>query len=88
MNRVQLISEVKDEYARLAAADSQHHFSQTTTNVTPEAYYENLLDMVIDEIDRGTFDNFSSGKGVIEAVANDKRKWLSQYSKGDLTKPL
>lgn len=79
MTRNQLISGVKDEYARLAASENQQHFYQTTQSVTPDAYYENLLSMVIGEIERGTFDNFQNGNSIVEAVANDKHKWLSGW---------
>ncbi|WP_026889965.1 hypothetical protein [Lacrimispora aerotolerans] len=78
MNRDKLISQVKDEYARIASSESQQHFDQTTTEVTPEAYYEKLLSKVINEISNGTFDNFKSGEEVVNAVANDKT-WLSSW---------
>lgn len=81
MNREQLIAEVKDEYARLAKAEEQHHFHQTTQDVTPHAYYENLLGMVLGEMSKGTFDNFQSGNSIVEAVANDKQRWLSDWDK-------
>lgn len=79
MNRDKLIAQVKNEYARLADSETQQHFGQTTTGLNAEVYYENLLGMVEKEITRGTFDNFHSGKEVIEAVANDKNKWLSEW---------
>ncbi|MBE5976954.1 MULTISPECIES: hypothetical protein [Lacrimispora] len=78
MNHDKLIAQVKDEYARIASSESQQHFHQTTTEVTPEAYYEKLLSKVINEIDKGTFDNFKSGEEVVTAVANDKT-WLSDW---------
>ena len=78
MNHDKLIAQVKDEYARIASSESQQHFHQTTTEVTPEAYYEKLLGKVINEIDKGTFDNFKSGEEVVTAVANDK-SWLSDW---------
>jgi len=78
MNHDKLIAQVKDEYARIASSESQQHFHQTTTEVTPEAYYEKLLSKVINEIDKGTFDNFKSGEEVVTAVANDKT-WLSNW---------
>lgn len=81
MNREKLIAQVKNEYSRLADASSQQHFTQTTSNITAEDYYGNLLGMVINEISAGTFDNFHSGKEVVEAVAKDKRKWLSQWKR-------
>lgn len=76
MNRSKLISQVKDEYARIASMDSQQHFNQTTTDVTPEAYYEDLLGKVINEINKGTFDHFKSGTEIVTAIANDKT-WIS-----------
>jgi len=78
MNHDKLIAQVKDEYARIASSESQQHFHQTTTEVTPEAYYEKLLSKVINEIDKGTFDNFKSGEEVVTAVANDKT-WLLDW---------
>jgi len=78
MTRDKLIDQVKNEYARIASSESQQHFHQTTTEVTPESYYENLLSKVINEIDKGTFDNFKSGEEVVTAVANDKT-WLSDW---------
>lgn len=80
MNRDKLIAQVKNEYSRLADAESQQHISQTTNGrMTAEGYYGNLLNMVEKEISAGTFDNFHSGLEVVEAVANDKRKWLSEW---------
>jgi hypothetical protein len=79
MNRDKLIAQVKNEYARLAGAESQQHFGQTTTGLNAGVYYENLLNMVEKEITHGTFDGFHSGKEVIQAVANDKNKWLSEW---------
>ena len=60
MDRDELINQVKNQYARIASSESQQHFHQTTTELTPEAYYENLLSKAISEINRGTFDNFKS----------------------------
>ena len=79
MNREDLISEVKVLYAKLASDASQQHFVQSTVDLTPEAYYENILSMVIKEIGAGTFDSFASGQGIVNAVANDKGKWLSDW---------
>lgn len=77
MNREQLIDQVKNEYARIASSETQH-FLQTTTELSPEAYYEKLLNNAIDQINKGTFDDFKSGKEVITAIANDKT-WLSDW---------
>ena len=79
MNRDKLIAQVKDEYSRLASDETQQHFSQTTSYITADDYYGNLLNMVEKEISAGTFDDFHSGLEIVEAVANDKQKWLSQW---------
>jgi len=79
MNRDKLVAQVKNEYSRLADAETQQHFGQTATGLNAETYYGNLLNMVEKEISCGTFDMFHSGKEVIEAVANDKHKWLSEW---------
>lgn len=78
MNRNKLIEQVKDKYASLAHNENQQHFHETTTEITPEAYYEKLLNAVIHEISKGTFDNCESGEAVVEAVAVDKTL-LSQW---------
>lgn len=78
MDRDKLINEIKDEYAQIASSESQQHFTQTTTEMTPEAYYENLLGKAISEISKGTFDDFKSGKEIVNAIANDKT-WLSDW---------
>lgn len=79
MNRDKLIAQVKNAYSRLADEESQQHFSQTTSDITADDYYGNLLNMVEKEISAGTFDNFHSGQEIVEAVANDKHRWLSQW---------
>lgn len=79
MNRETLMQEVKGLYASLSQQETQQHFSQTTTSITPEAYYENILNMVLSEIQAGTFDRFQSGKSIVDAVSKDKHKWLSQW---------
>lgn len=76
MDRDTLINQVKDEYSRIASSESQQHFDQTTTEITPEAYYEKLLGRVISEITKGTFDEFKSGEEIVNAVANDK-SWIT-----------
>lgn len=78
MNRDKLIEQVKNEYAKIASSASQQHFYQTTTELTPEAYYEDLLGKAISEIGRGTFDGFKSGQEIVNAIANDK-SWLSDW---------
>jgi len=72
MKRQDLINQVKEEYANIASHSSQQHFIQTTTELTPEAYYENLLGAVISEIQNGTFDNCRSGVEIVNKVAADK----------------
>lgn len=72
MNRDELIQQVKEQYANIASNESQNHFHETTTEITAEAYYENLLQAVITEISRGTFDNVKSADEVINKVAADK----------------
>ena len=72
MNRQELINQVKEGYATIASDASQHHFHQTTTDITPEAYYEKLLGAVISDIQKGTFDNCQSGSEIINRVAADK----------------
>ena len=72
MTRDELIEQVKNEYASIASHESQQHFHQTTTDLTPEAYYEKLLSTVIAEITKGTFDNCRSGIEIINKVAADK----------------
>ena len=71
-NRQNLISQVKEQYASIASHESQQHFNKTTTEITPEAYYEKLLGAVITEIENGTFDNCRSGSEIINKVAADK----------------
>ena len=78
MNRDELIQQVQEKYAGIASAESQQHFHQTTTEITAEAYYEKLLQCVINEISRGTFDNVRSADEVINKVAADKSV-LSQW---------
>lgn len=79
MNREALTEQVKGAYASLAQQETQQHFIQTTNKINPEEYYEKLLGMVLTEISAGTFDNFQSGRAVVDAVAKDKHKWLSQW---------
>lgn len=72
MKRQELIDQVKNEYANIASDESQQHFTQSTTEPTPEAYYEKLLSAVITEISKGTFDNCRSGSEIVNKVAADK----------------
>ncbi|WP_367566811.1 hypothetical protein [Lacrimispora sp.] len=78
MNRDKLIDQVKDEYARKASFESRQNFQQSTADISPEAYYENLLSKAISEINTGSFDDFKSGEEVVNAIANDKT-WLSDW---------
>ncbi|MCL2547500.1 MAG: hypothetical protein FWE06_10035 [Oscillospiraceae bacterium] len=70
--RETLIAQVKEEYGNIAEHESQQHFHQTTTGITAQAYYGKLLNAVIGEIERGTFDQCRSGKEIINKVAVDK----------------
>jgi len=72
MNRQELIDQVKEEYASIAADVGQHHFHKTTTEITSEAYYEKLLNAVLAEIEKGTFDNCQTSSEIIYKVAADK----------------
>ena len=78
MNRDKLIEQVKNEYASMASNENQQHFHDTTTDITPDAYYEKLLGCVIDEIQKGTFDNCRSGTEIVNKVAADK-SILTEY---------
>lgn len=70
--RQNLINQAKEEYANIASQESQQHFHQTATGITPESYYEALLEAVITEIQNGTFDNCRSGTEIVNKVAADK----------------
>lgn len=72
MKRDELIEQVKNEYANITFSESQQHFHETTTGITPETYYTNLSNKVIDEISKGTFDNCKSGMEIVNKVAADK----------------
>ena len=72
MKREELIAQVKEGYASIAAHESQQHFHQTTTGITPEAYYQTLMRAVITEIQNGRFDNCRSGAEIINKVTVDK----------------
>jgi len=72
MNRQELIDQVKEEYASIASDDDQQHFHKTTTEVTTDEYYEKLLNSVISEIEKGTFDNCQTASEIIYKVAADK----------------
>lgn len=73
MRREQLMSEVKNEYARLADQSSRETFISSTVE-NNEAYYEKLLQNVLSGIRDGRFDQYQSGKDIVEAVANDKSR--------------
>ena len=81
MDRETLIQEVKGIYASISQQETQQHFSQTNSNINPEKYYEDILNMVLNEISEGTFDDFESGRAIVDAVSKDKHKWLSQWDK-------
>lgn len=72
MKHDELIKQVKEKYASIASAESQQHFHDTTNEISSEAYYEKLLQSVINEISNGTFDNVRSADEIINKVAADK----------------
>lgn len=83
MDRETLMQKVKNIYASISQQETQQYFSQansTVNSVNPEKYYEDILNMVLNEISAGTFDRFQSGRAIIDAVSNDKRKWLPQWN--------
>lgn len=79
MDRETLMQDVKGLYASLSQQETQQHFVQTTTQISPEKYYEEILHMVLHEISAGTFDRFESGRAIVDAVAKDKHRWLSEW---------
>lgn len=78
MKREKLAGQVKEAYSRLAIEEPQQHFHHTSNSITAHEYYENILRMVLNEIEDGTFDQFHSGQEIVEAVANDK-SWLKDW---------
>ncbi|NLM50594.1 MAG: hypothetical protein GX196_06555 [Clostridiaceae bacterium] len=72
IDRERLIAEVKREYQRLYEAETKDSFIDLTSGISPDAYYENLLDNVVKMIEQGYFDGYKSGKQVVEAVANGR----------------
>lgn len=70
MNREELFAQVKAGYAKIASDKSQQQTILSTTEETPEAYFERLLNKTLKEIEQGKFDNFTSGEEVIKAVAD------------------
>ena len=71
-HREQLVSQVREEYANIAAHQAQQHFHQTTTGITPHAYYQTLQNAVIEQILKGKFDNCRTGSEIIGKIAADK----------------
>lgn len=72
MKREELIKQVKEEYLNIASAESQQHFHETAPGLSANAYYEKLLNSVIKEISRGTFDGAQSADEIVRKVAADK----------------
>jgi len=72
MRREELIAQVKEEYTSIASNETQQHFTQTTDEISSAAYYEKLLNLVIEEIENGKFDNCRSGSEIVNKVAADK----------------
>lgn len=75
MDRQNLIDQVKTEYAYLADIGGHAENSDHLNTMSAEAYYEHLLGQVIKEIKAGTFDGFTNGRDIVEAVANNKGNW-------------
>ena len=71
-HRQDLITQVKEAYSNIASHKSQQHFHETTTGITPEAYYRTLERTVISEIENGRFDNCRTGVEIVNKVAADK----------------
>lgn len=75
MDREQLMSEVKTEYARIADLATRADFvGDAKEGMRNEVYYENLLQDVLHGIENGKFDDYRSGIEIVEAVANDKSR--------------
>jgi len=72
MKRHLLISQVKEQYASIAAHESQQHFHQTSAEMTAADYYGRLTDAVVAEIENGCFDTCRSGAEIVNKVAADK----------------
>jgi len=76
--RQELINQVKELYASIASQEEQNHFHQTSIGITPERYYEKLLNAVIHEIQEGAFDTCRDGDEIVNKVAADKT-FLSEW---------
>lgn len=73
MKRELLISEVKEEYAKLADRSSRDNFvDNTSSSIDNVKYYEELLQNVIRCVEKGAFDSCRNGREIVELVANDK----------------
>lgn len=76
MKRQMLINQVKAEYARIADVEGREVYSaRQFANMTPQGFYERLLGEVIEKIESGAFDGFTSGREIVDAVANNHDKW-------------
>jgi len=75
MHRDKLVREVKEEYTRLADSHRREDFIEGCRDEPGEAYFERLLQMVINAIEEGRFDRFMNGRQIMEAVANDRERW-------------
>lgn len=83
MKRQELIRQVMEEYSNISNDGSQQHFHQTSTGISPQQYYAKLQNAVINEINKGKFDNCQSGREIINKVAADKSlisDWQQAYS--------
>lgn len=70
--RESLTRQVKVIYAELADRESRESFVQSTAASSPEAYYEKLLNCVLNDIEAGEFDHCATGREIVDTVANSK----------------
>ena len=75
MHRDKLIGEVKEEYDRLAAGQSWEDFIDDYS-LDAESDFEQLMQRVTQGIEEGRFDRFMNGRQIMEAVANDRERWV------------
>lgn len=73
MIRDKLMHEVKQEYARLAEIEKNDNFiNQSDQLNSSEYYYTVVLNKVLNMISYGAFDTCSTGKEIVEIIANNK----------------
>jgi len=78
--RDNFIEQVTEIYQNISHSDSQNHFHQTTTGITPGNYYGSLQAAVTHEISQGKFDTCRDGMEIVNKVAKDKTL-LSNWEK-------